>query len=159
MTIPHDDPHPTSLTLSPAEATVYGMICEAAAAGQPCPVNIDLEIAAGFNSTSMGSKTVQRLEAKGLIVVERLQRARRVQVVQTGQWTAWPEWHRAGEMRTDRGGHDTGPLLTALEALGIDRETALGRVQGFKALVKLSKDLEAALRLAERRIGGHLVGL
>lgn len=82
------DLFPFVAELSPAEQVVYQMIYEAAENGQPCPVNIDFEIAAGFESSSMGSVTVARLEAKGLIKVERFQKFREVEVIATGKRTA-----------------------------------------------------------------------
>jgi hypothetical protein len=74
--------------LSYPEQLVYEALREAAANGDQCPLNLDLEMITGFNSGSMGPVLVQRLERKGLIVVERYQRFRRVQIVATGQWTA-----------------------------------------------------------------------
>jgi hypothetical protein len=70
------------------EQQVYDALCEAAANGEPCPLNLDLEMITGFSSGSMGPVLVARLEAKGLIRVRRYQRFREVQIVATGQWTA-----------------------------------------------------------------------
>lgn len=83
------DPYPSAAELSPAEQVIYQMIYEAAEAGLPCPLNLDLEMAGGFNSTSMGPKTVRRLAEKGLIrVMLTGQRFRIVQVIATEKWTA-----------------------------------------------------------------------
>jgi len=85
-----DEQFPSPAQLSPAEQVIYQMVYEAAELGLPCPVNIDLEVAAGFNSTSMGPKTIARLKAKGLIDVQIFSnRYRRVQVIATGKWTAF----------------------------------------------------------------------
>lgn len=82
------DDYPSPAELSPSEAKAYALIYDAAERFIPCPQNLDLEIAAGFNSTSMGPKLVNRLEHKGLIVVKRYQKFREVQIVATGKWTA-----------------------------------------------------------------------
>ena len=83
-----DDSFSSPAELSPAEQVIYQMVYEAAELCQPCPLNMDLEDAAGFNSTSMGTTIMQRLEKKGLIrVVTTGQRYRRVQVIATGKWT------------------------------------------------------------------------
>lgn len=74
--------------LAPAERIALGLINHAAEHGRPCPVNIDLEVAAGFNSSSMGAKLVRKLEHRGLIRVSRYQRFRLVEIVATGKTTA-----------------------------------------------------------------------
>jgi hypothetical protein len=79
---------PFAAELSPAEQVIYQMIYEAAEIGDVCPINIDLEMAAGFNSCSMGSAVVKRLESKGLIKVDRFQKFREVEIVATGKRTA-----------------------------------------------------------------------
>jgi len=83
--------------LAPAERIAYQLINHAAEHGQPCPVNIDLEVATGFNSTSMGPKLVRKLESRGLIRVSRFQRFRLVEIVATGKQTA-----RHPSMHADR---------------------------------------------------------
>lgn len=85
------------MALSPQEAACYEMLIEAAEAGLPCPVNIDIEIALGYDSCSMGALTILRLERRGLIRVKRYQRFREVQIVETGKWTA-----KHPSMHTDR---------------------------------------------------------
>lgn len=83
-----DDSFPSPAELSPAEQVIYQMVYEAAENGNPCPLNMDLEDAAGFNSTSMGTTIIQRLQKKGLIrVVSTGQKFRRVQIVSSGKWT------------------------------------------------------------------------
>ncbi len=90
-------PHIQADHLAPAERIAYRLINHAAETGQPCPVNIDLEVAAGFNSSSMGPKLVRKLEGRGLIRVSRFQRFRLVEIVATGKCTA-----RSPSMRADR---------------------------------------------------------
>lgn len=70
------------------EMIAYDAIYNAAESGEPCPLNLDIEMMLGCNSTSTAPKVVRRLERKGLIVVERFQKYRRIQVVATGKWTA-----------------------------------------------------------------------
>ena len=144
--------------LSRSEAIAYEMINQAAEQCEPCPVNIDLEIAADFSSCSMGSKMVRLLEAKGHVVVERSQKARRVQITATGKWTAWPAWHKAGVERMDRGAHDDSFLVKALVALGVPQNVALSKVGTLQDLNRLAKDLDRASTLVGRRISGAVRG-
>lgn len=74
--------------VTPWEAVAYDEIVNAALAGFPCPLNLDIEMLIGCNSGSVVSTVVKRLERKGLIVVRRYQRFREVQIVATGKWTA-----------------------------------------------------------------------
>jgi hypothetical protein len=90
-------PHIQADELAPAERIAYQLINHAAEHGQPCPVNIDLEVATGFNSSSMGPKLVRKLESRGLIRVSRFQRFRLVEIVATGKQTA-----RHPSMHADR---------------------------------------------------------
>ena len=90
-------PEVQAADLEPAERIAYRLINHAAEFGEPCPVNIDIEVAAGFNSTSMGPKLVRKLESRGLIRVSRFQRFRLVEIVATGKQTA-----RHPSMRADR---------------------------------------------------------
>lgn len=85
------------IVLTPQELACYQMLVEAADKGLPCPVNMDIEMALGYDSCSMGALTITRLERKGLINVRRYQRFREVQIVETGKWTA-----RHPAMQTDR---------------------------------------------------------
>ena len=66
---------------------VYDELCRAAAAGEPCPLNLDLEMLIGCSSGSVAPHTVKHLEKIGLIRVLRFQRFRRVQICATGKWT------------------------------------------------------------------------
>lgn len=74
--------------LTQAEMLAYDMLYQAAENHEPCPLNIDIEVALGFNSTSMGPKMIRKLEEKGLIVVQRFQKYRTVLIVATGRQTA-----------------------------------------------------------------------
>lgn len=145
-------------TLNAAESIIFAMINEAAENGWSCPVNIDLEMEAGFSSCSMGSKYVRGLERKGYVVVERSQKARRVKITATGKWTTWPTWHKAGATRMDRGAHDDSFLVGALLKLGLNEPNALVRIATLQDLNKLSKDLERITTLVARRIGGIVRG-
>lgn len=82
------EPIPPAPDLSAKEQFVYDWLNRAAEKGQVCPTNIDIEVELGLDSCSMGSWIFQRLELKGLIVVQRGQRSREVQIVKTGKWTA-----------------------------------------------------------------------
>jgi hypothetical protein len=146
-----------AVALTQDEVVIYRMVCVAAQAGLPCPVNLDFEDAVGFNSTSMGPKLLARLERKGLVVVQRSQKARRVMVVETGRWTAWPVWHKAGAIRVDRDRQGDDPLVAALVRLGVAAGLARKRSSGFRHLNSLSVDLEACVVLAGRRINDYLV--
>lgn len=76
--------------MSPREAAVYRMLAEAAAHGRECPSNDDLCAVLACPSSSTPADAITRLERKGLIRVQRYQRARRVQIVVSGDWTAEP---------------------------------------------------------------------
>lgn len=74
--------------LSASEQWVYSLLTEVAEVGGPCPLNVDIEVALGYESCGMGSWIINRLEMKGLIVVTRYQRYREVKIVKTGKTTA-----------------------------------------------------------------------
>jgi len=99
--------------LNEAELRVYELLVEASESGLPCPQNIDLEILAGFDSTSMGPKLIRKLEAKGLIRVVRYQRFREVQIVETGKWTARPASMHVDRPHVPRGAVSRGPRIGA----------------------------------------------
>jgi hypothetical protein len=96
--------------LAPAEWIAYRLINHAAEHDQPCPVNIDLEVATGFNSTSMGPKLVRNLERRGLIRVSRFQRFRLVEIVATGKHTARHPSMHADRPLVRRGARSAGAL-------------------------------------------------
>ena len=108
--------------LRPAERIAYRLIHHAAERGYPCPVNIDLEVAAGFNSSSMGPKLVRMLERRGLIRVSRFQRFRLVEIVATGKQTA-----RHPSMRADRPLVRRGARSAASMGLPSDRKPYAAR--------------------------------
>jgi len=108
--------------LAPAERIAYQLINHAAEHGQPCPVNIDLEVATGFNSTSMGPKLVRKLERRGLIRVSRYQRFRLVEIVATGKQTA-----RHPSMHGDRPLVRRGARSAAAMGLPSDRKPYAAR--------------------------------
>lgn len=85
------------IELRRSERIVYQALIDAAEAGQPCPLNMDIEDLIGCDSTSMGPWIIRRLEEKGLIKVERYQRFRVVEIVATGKRTA-----RSPSMHTER---------------------------------------------------------
>ena len=91
------------LDLSYPEQLVYEALCEAAANGDVCPNYLDLNEIGGFDSSSWSPTVVKRLERRGLIVVERYQRFRRVQIVATGQWTARSPSQRVEHPHVPRG--------------------------------------------------------
>lgn len=108
--------------LRPAERIAYRLIHHAAERGYPCPVNIDLEVATGFNSSSMGAKLVRMLERRGLIRVSRFQRFRLVEIVATGKQTA-----RHPSMRADRPLVRRGARSAAAMGLPSDRKPYAAR--------------------------------
>lgn len=115
-------PHIHADELAPAERIAYQLINHAAEHGHPCPVNIDLEVAAGFNSTSMGPKLVRKLEGRGLIRVSRYQRFRLVEIVATGKQTA-----RHPSMHADRPLVRRGARSAAAMGLPSDRKPYVAR--------------------------------
>ena len=98
--------------LSLEERITLDLLISAAACGAPCPTNIDIEVACDFDSSSMGPKMVRKLEARGLIRVERYQRFRVVEIVATGQRTG-----RHPSMRCDRPLVRKGEKAPAIEHL------------------------------------------
>lgn len=114
--------HVCANDLPPAERIAYALINHAAEFGEPCPVNIDLEVATGFNSSSMGPKLVRKLENRGLIRVSRFQRFRLVEIVATGKQTA-----RHPSMQTDRPLVRRGARSAAARGLPADRKPYAAR--------------------------------
>lgn len=93
--------------LSHDEEVVLTAITRAANVGASCPTADDLlEMLPQFNSVSVTVDIVNRLEAEGMIEVERYQRGRRVKIVSTGKMTAAPtnlapHWrHRPNQVLT-----------------------------------------------------------
>lgn len=115
-------PHVAREDLGEAERIAYRMINHAAETGLPCPVNIDLEVAAGFNSSSMGPKLVRKLENRGLIRVSRFQRFRMVEIVATGKKTA-----RHPSMRCDQPLVRRGARTSSARGLPSDRKPYASR--------------------------------
>jgi len=77
------------MILTQQEQLAFQMIRDAARIGARCPTNIELEIATGYESTSMGPRLVARLAEKGMIkVLMTGQRFRQVQICATGECTA-----------------------------------------------------------------------
>ena len=70
------------------ERETLALIAEATEAGRPAPTADDIQERTGCNSISTTVHLVQRLERRGLILVERFQRTRRITVLETGKRTA-----------------------------------------------------------------------
>lgn len=77
----------TGTEMTPSETIIYDELCRAAAASEPCPLNLDLEMMIGCESSSGPPTIIKRLEDRGLIVVIRYQRFRQVKICATGEWT------------------------------------------------------------------------
>lgn len=91
------------------EKITFGMICEAANAGLPCPSNLDIEMELGCNSTSIPPNVISSLERKGLIVVIRYQRAREIMITETGKATCPHPQRRTNRKHVPRGSHTGQP--------------------------------------------------
>lgn len=74
----------------PWEMMVYRRLRLAAEACEPCPTADELSDLIGSESVAATVGVMQRLERRGLIMVERYQRTRRVTIVATGAKTAEP---------------------------------------------------------------------
>ncbi len=74
--------------LSPWEDITLRFITAAAEAGARAPTADDLQEACGCSSVSTTVNLVASLERRGLIAVDRYQRARRITIVATGKATA-----------------------------------------------------------------------
>jgi DNA-binding MarR family transcriptional regulator len=84
--------------MNTSDTTILAMISEAAEIGAPCPTNEDLGDRLGFG-LSAPPQILNRLERRGLIIVERYQRSRRVTIIATGKATApvkntAPHWRK-----------------------------------------------------------------
>lgn len=91
--------------LNEQERLTLELITEAAHAGRPAPTADDIQEHTGCNSISSTVSLVQRLERRGLIAVERYQRARRMTVLATGKRTAevinrTPHWRNLARPRS-----------------------------------------------------------
>ena len=89
--------------LNEFETITLAMIRRAAQAGEPCPTNLDIEIELGCNSTSVAPSVVKRLEDKGIIRVNRYQRAREVEIIETGEKTARHPQRKTSRKHIPRG--------------------------------------------------------
>ena len=77
----------TGAAMTPNETIIYNELCRAAEAGEPCPLNLDLEMLIGCSSSSGAPTVVKWLEDRGMIIVIRYQRFRQVKICATGKWT------------------------------------------------------------------------
>lgn len=94
--------------LSRNQAIVYGALCAAAREGLACPNYLDLNELIGAESSSTSPTIVKRLEQRGLIVVVRFQRFRRVMICATGEWTMKAPSQKTTSLHVPRG-RGTGP--------------------------------------------------
>lgn len=94
------------------EMIAYSALYDAADNNLPCPINLDIEMLFGCESTSTVPKYIRRLEEKGLIVVKRYQRFREVQIVATGKWTKRSEAMHVERPHVPRGAGSRTPAPT-----------------------------------------------
>jgi hypothetical protein len=90
--------------LTEMERETLALITEATEAGRQAPTADDIQERTGCNSISTTVNLVRRLERRGLIMVERFQRTRRITVMETGKRTAdvgneTPHWRSAPRPR------------------------------------------------------------
>jgi len=86
------------------ERETLALITEATEAGRSAPTADDIQERTGCNSISTTVHLVRRLERRGLILVERFQRTRRITVLSTGKRTAavsnqTPHWRSSSRPR------------------------------------------------------------
>lgn len=86
-----------------AEGRVYRALFRAANRGDACPSQAVLAMIVGYESEGGTVKLLQRLEARGMIRVERFNRSRRVTIVATKKRTAKtgetePHWRFRGTL-------------------------------------------------------------
>ncbi|GGI82108.1 hypothetical protein GCM10007973_18190 [Polymorphobacter multimanifer] len=81
--------------LGTTQHRLLDMLTCAADAGAPCPSNARLAEELGVNSLKDVTGPIKRLEARGLIKVQRGNRARIVEIVSTGKRTAEVTLHPA----------------------------------------------------------------
>ncbi len=75
-------------TLSPSARATYAMIALAAEAGEPCPSNRIVAAALGFGSVGHVPAVLNRIQAAGLIRIERGSTSRIVTILANGKRTA-----------------------------------------------------------------------
>jgi signal transduction histidine kinase len=143
-------------SLDPKLAMVFAMLIEAALAGAPCPTNLEIEDALAVGSTSLGARKLALLEQRGLIRVERWQRARRVTIVATGWQTAAPPGEGAMPPRhVERGASEAGNLLAQLRDVAheierLDSEPAQLAELEQRLLLLLARVARRRARVARR---------
>ena len=91
--------------LTAMERETLALIAEATEAGRQAPTADDIQERIGCNSISTTVNLVRRLELRGLILVERFQRTRRITLVSTGKRTAavsneTPHWRSTPRKRS-----------------------------------------------------------
>jgi len=94
------------------EIIAYDELYNAAERGEPCPLNLDIEMLFGCSSGSTVPKYIRRLEERGLIIVKRYQRFREVQIVATGKWTKRSEAMHVVRPHVPRGAGSRSPAPT-----------------------------------------------
>lgn len=90
------------MTPQAADATAMRLIEQAASLGEPCPKNETIAVAIGYSSVSASCRVLNRLEANGLIHVERGAINRVVTILATGKRTAGVVHHQHWRFQTDR---------------------------------------------------------
>lgn len=93
-------PDTVQALLSPTEKITLEALSKAAHFNLPCPSNQEISDLVGSESVSTATRILQRLENKGLIIVERYQNARRVRIASTRRQTSdpsckTPHWREA----------------------------------------------------------------
>jgi DNA-binding MarR family transcriptional regulator len=136
--------------LTEAQTIVFASVFEAAEKGLPCPTGEELNDLLGFSSDSASRFTLARLEAKGLIKVERHRRHRIVTITATEAKTS-SAGRSASPLDAVRGTHDTRPLSKALTEIGIAAERIEKIACDFQTLIRFEKELTRALELITRR--------
>ncbi len=81
---------PTMIAGAAAEAVVLQALTRAANRHEPCPTNSRLAELLGARSSGAPNSTLQRLEKRGLIKVDRYSSSRQVTIVATGRRTRAP---------------------------------------------------------------------
>lgn len=108
---------------------VLAMISDAAAAGRPAPTNDQICTVLGIGHVATASKLVERLEAAGLIRVQRFPRARVIELVATGQRTAPQVGSTLASGREDELAQlvsEGATIEQAAQTMGIGKSTAWG---------------------------------
>lgn len=124
---------------SPMARALYHRLCDAAAAGEPCPSNVSVMVDLDIAGPDTIRKLMWALSTAGLIAVETKGNTRRVTIPATGRTTGWTQMGRRtglGAASVNDWTPDLDARLLAMAAEGLDHATIAQRLNRTSASVK-----------------------